>query len=94
MAGGGLAGMSLKGDAKKPELAKLLCENSGTDVEWLVDKFNLDLSLVARLGYHHRRSMHRMCLRRGDVACVGNMRYRSCTPVELDIRPNSLRSLI
>ena len=55
--------MSLKGDAKKPELAKLLCENSGTDVEWLVDKFNLDLSLVARLGYHHRRSMHRMCLR-------------------------------
>ena len=39
--------MSLKGGAKKPELAKLLCENSGTDVEWLVDKFNLDLSLVA-----------------------------------------------
>ena len=26
--GGGLAGMSLKGGAKKPELAKLLCENS------------------------------------------------------------------
>ena len=38
-----------EGGAKKPELAKLLCENSGTDVEWLMDKFNLDLSLVARL---------------------------------------------
>ena len=35
--------------AKKPELAKLLCENSGADVEWLLDKFNLDLFLVARL---------------------------------------------
>ena len=43
-----MAGMSLKGGAKKPELAKLLCENSGADVEWLLDKFNLDLSLVAR----------------------------------------------
>ena len=39
----------LKGGAKKPELAKLLCENSGADVERLMDKFNLDLSLVARL---------------------------------------------
>ena len=36
--------------AKKPELAKVLCENSGADVGWLMDKFNLDLSLVARLG--------------------------------------------
>ena len=26
---------TLKGGAKKPELAKVLCENSGTDVEWL-----------------------------------------------------------
>ena len=47
--GGGLAGMSLKGGAKKPELAKLLCEHSGAGVEWLLDRFNLDLSLVARL---------------------------------------------
>ena len=35
--------MSLKGGWKKPELAKLLCDNSGADV---------DLSLVARLGDH------------------------------------------
>ena len=46
--GAGLAGMSLKGGAKKPQLAKLLCENSGADVGWLLDKFNLDLSLVVR----------------------------------------------
>ena len=52
--------MSLKGGAKKPELAKLLCENSGTDVEWLVDKFNLDLSLVARLGGQSAPRTHRM----------------------------------
>ena len=43
---------TFKGGAKKPELAKVLCEDSGTDAEWLMDKFNLDLSLVARLGGH------------------------------------------
>jgi len=50
---------TLKGGAKKPELAKLLCENSGADVEWLMDKFNLDLSLVARLGGHSAPRTHR-----------------------------------
>ena len=43
---------TVKGGAKKPELAKVLCENSGIDVECLMDNFNLDLSLVARLGSH------------------------------------------
>ena len=33
----------LKGGAKKPELAKVLCENSEADAEWLLDKFDLDL---------------------------------------------------
>ena len=47
-----------RGGAKKPELAKLLCENSGTDVEWLIDKFNLDLSIVARLGGHSAPRTH------------------------------------
>ena len=28
---------TLKGGAKRPELAKVLCENSGADVEWLMD---------------------------------------------------------
>jgi len=50
---------TLKGGAKKPELAKVLCENSGADVDWLMDKFNLDLSLVARLGGHSEPRTHR-----------------------------------
>merc|ERR1711937_391773 len=50
---------TLKGGAKKPELAKVLCANSGDDVDWLMDKFNLDLSLVARLGGHSQPRTHR-----------------------------------
>merc|ERR1739848_451603 len=50
---------TLKGGAKKPDLAKVLCGNSGADVDWLVDKFNLDLSLVARLGGHSAPRTHR-----------------------------------
>ena len=50
---------TLKGGAKKPELAKVFCGNSGADVEWLMDKFNLDLSLVARLGGHSALRTHR-----------------------------------
>ena len=38
--------------APQPKLAILLCENSGAVVEWLMDKFNLDVSLVARVGGH------------------------------------------
>ena len=37
----------------------MLCENSGADVEWLMDKFNLDLSLVPRLGGHSAPRTHR-----------------------------------
>merc|ERR1712054_582454 len=50
---------TLKGGAKRPEIAKVLCENSGPDVEWLMDKFALDLSLVARLGGHSAPRTHR-----------------------------------
>merc|ERR550539_757750 len=50
---------TLKGGAKKPEIAKVLCANSGADVDWLVDKFDLDLSLVARLGGHSAPRTHR-----------------------------------
>ena len=50
---------TLKGGAKKPEIAKVLCLNSGADVDWLVDKFDLDLSLVARLGGHSQPRTHR-----------------------------------
>merc|ERR1719201_538443 len=50
---------TLKGGAKKPEVAKVLCYNSGGDVNWLMDKFDLDLSLVARLGGHSQPRTHR-----------------------------------
>merc|ERR1719238_1814322 len=50
---------TLRGGAKKPELVKVLCGNSGPDVEWLMDKFDLDLSLVARLGGHSQPRTHR-----------------------------------
>jgi flavocytochrome c len=50
---------TLKGGAKKPEIAKILCKNSGSDVDWLMDKFDLDLSLIARLGGHSQPRTHR-----------------------------------
>jgi len=50
---------TMKGGAKRPEVAKVLCVNSGPDVEWLMDVFNLDLSLVARLGGHSQPRTHR-----------------------------------
>merc|ERR1711933_246406 len=50
---------TLKGGAKRPEGGKVLCGNSGADVDWLVEKFDLDLSLVARLGGHSAPRTHR-----------------------------------
>lgn len=50
---------TLKGGAKRPAVAKVLCANSGPDVDWLMDTFNLDLSLLARLGGHSQPRTHR-----------------------------------
>merc|ERR1719329_1139234 len=50
---------TLKGGAKKPEIAKVLCGNSGADVDWLIEKFDLALSLLARLGGHSQPRTHR-----------------------------------
>ena len=50
---------TLKGGAKKPELVKVLCGNSGVDAAWLIGKFALDLSLLARLGGHSAPRTHR-----------------------------------
>merc|ERR1712216_565668 len=47
------------GGANKPEVAKVLCCESGPGVDWLVDKFELDLSLLARLGGHSMPRTHR-----------------------------------
>ncbi len=40
----------MKGEAKRPEAAKVLCGNSGAGVDWLVENLNLGLSLLALLG--------------------------------------------
>merc|ERR1712070_925039 len=50
---------TLKGGSKSPELAKVLCANSAADVDWLIEKFDLDLSLLARLGGHSQPRTHR-----------------------------------
>merc|ERR1712159_422442 len=50
---------TLKGGSKSPEVAKVLCGNSGRDVDWLMEKFDLDLSLLARLGGHSQPRTHR-----------------------------------
>merc|ERR1712151_1070872 len=50
---------TLKGGAKRPEVARVLCANSGPDVDWLMDQFDLDLSLIARLGGHSMPRTHR-----------------------------------
>jgi flavocytochrome c len=50
---------TMKGGAKKPEVAKVLCYESGPGVDWLVDKFELDLSLIARMGGHSVPRCHR-----------------------------------
>ena len=36
-----------------------MCYESGPGVEWLIEKFDLDLSLVARLGGHSQQRTHR-----------------------------------
>eukprot|EP01110_Echinostelium_bisporum_P007348 TRINITY_DN27_c0_g1_i1.p1 TRINITY_DN27_c0_g1~~TRINITY_DN27_c0_g1_i1.p1 ORF type:complete len:639 (+),score=390.60 TRINITY_DN27_c0_g1_i1:60-1976(+) len=43
----------------RPEIVKVLTGESGPAVEWLQKKFNLDLSLVSRLGGHSFPRTHR-----------------------------------
>ena len=40
-------------------LAKVLAHGSGSAVDWLVDRFNLDLSLISQLGGHSYPRTHR-----------------------------------
>ncbi|KAJ3302980.1 hypothetical protein HDU93_006557, partial [Gonapodya sp. JEL0774] len=42
-----------------PSLTKVLTYNSGSAVEWVQDKFGVDLSLVSRLGGHSHPRTHR-----------------------------------
>jgi len=50
---------TLRGGAKKPEVAKVMCDESAPAVDWLIEKFGLDLSLIARLGGHSQPRTHR-----------------------------------
>ncbi len=49
----------LRGGSKSPQLAKTMCDESAACVDWLMDKFGLDLSLVSRLGGHSQPRTHR-----------------------------------
>ncbi|RHZ49594.1 hypothetical protein Glove_519g71 [Diversispora epigaea] len=46
-------------DLARPDLIKVLTGDSASAVEWLQDKFSLDLSLVSRLGGHSQPRTHR-----------------------------------
>ena len=50
---------SMRGGANRPDLVKVLTHESAAGVEWLMDKFGLDLSLVSRLGGHSFPRTHR-----------------------------------
>ncbi|KAJ9132969.1 FAD binding domain-containing protein [Pleurostoma richardsiae] len=46
-------------DKARPDLIRVLTYNSAAAVEWLQDVFNLDLTLVSRLGGHSQPRTHR-----------------------------------
>eukprot|EP00388_Colpodella_angusta_P006947 GDKJ01020046.1.p1 GENE.GDKJ01020046.1~~GDKJ01020046.1.p1 ORF type:complete len:1145 (+),score=287.29 GDKJ01020046.1:247-3681(+) len=46
-------------DQARPHLIKALTHQSGSAVDWLMEKFNLDLSLLSRLGGHSQPRTHR-----------------------------------
>lgn len=46
-------------DKARPDLIKVLTYKSAAAVEWLQDEFNLDLTLVSRLGGHSEPRTHR-----------------------------------
>lgn len=50
---------TMRGGAKRPDLVKVLCEESAPAVDWIVDAFGVDLSLVSRLGGHSQPRTHR-----------------------------------
>lgn len=50
---------TLRGGAKRPDLVKVLCHESAPGVDWIMDKFGVDLSLVSRLGGHSQPRTHR-----------------------------------
>jgi len=50
---------TMRGGASRPDLVKVLTGESAPSVEWLMENFGLDLSLVSRLGGHSAPRTHR-----------------------------------
>mmetsp|Transcript_5868 Transcript_5868/g.13099 ORF Transcript_5868/g.13099 Transcript_5868/m.13099 type:complete len:502 (-) Transcript_5868:42-1547(-) len=50
---------TMRGGASRPDLVRVLCGESAPAVDWIVDKFGIDLSLVSRLGGHSMPRTHR-----------------------------------
>merc|ERR1719379_1972396 len=48
-----------RGGASREDLIKVLTHQSASGVEWLMDSFELDLSLVSRMGGHSNPRTHR-----------------------------------
>merc|ERR1719254_352242 len=51
--------MVMRGGASRPDLVGVLCNESAPAVDWIIDKFGVDLSLVSRLGGHSMPRTHR-----------------------------------
>ena len=49
----------MRGGASRPDLVKVLVGESAPSVDWILDKFGIDLSLVSRLGGHSMPRTHR-----------------------------------
>merc|ERR1712241_34293 len=50
---------TMRGGASRPDLVKVLCEESAPAVDWITDAFGVALSLVSRLGGHSMPRTHR-----------------------------------
>lgn len=57
-------------DLARDDLIRVLTGRSGDAVNWLQDKFQLDLSKVSRLGGHSHQRTHR-----GDAQFPGMVRF-------------------
>merc|ERR1711904_389709 len=51
--------MGKRGGASREDLIKVLTHESASGVEWPMDAFDLDLSLVSRMGGHSNPRTHR-----------------------------------
>src|SRR5882672_12289228 len=61
-------------DKARPDLIKVLTYKSAAAVEWLQDVFNLDLTLVSRLGYVHSLPPLQQC------CCTNSLKVVTPTP--------------